>query len=325
MTNEKSDDSISDAPSPEQIPNPIISRDCPTCGCPSGKNPVEVRSKADVEIASLDSINSFWGGFRNNDFFFDYVRCTSCNLLYNSFYLHPDLVSYAYSEMEDNTSGVPQHLLEKTHRRYVSMTETFGPISGTYLEIGPDIGLTAKIAIDGGKISKLIFIEPNLMVHNDLRRLASDTEIIIQENLQDLISSDLEVEINQLFLIHVLDHLTDPKEDLIKLREKMPVGARLTVVVHNEGSGLRKILGVKWPPFRLQHPQLFSRKTLTNHLESCGFKVCKVKSTYNTFSIRHFLNIGLALIGLSPRWVQKVPNLSITVPLGNIICISEAI
>jgi len=300
----------------------VVPRDCPSCGGPSIHNPIEVRSKAAIEISSNDAIDEYWGGFRRDDFFFDYVRCESCGLLYNAEYLRDDLIAHAYSDMEDNTSGVPQHLLRKTQGRYVAAMENFAPMEGVYLEIGPDIGLAAGLAVERGSISKLVLVEPNRATHNTLHLLAPSVDTVVLESIDEM---NPEIQVDRLFLVHVLDHLTNPRDDLIDLRERMAAGGLMAVVVHNEASFLRRVLGRKWPPFRLQHPQLFSRRTLTTLIESCDFNVLKVRSTFNTFSVRHLLATGLSMLGLEPRWLSRVPELALTVPLGNIVAVAEAV
>lgn len=301
---------------------PVVPRDCPSCGSPSADCRVEVRSKVDLAIDPGDVIDEYWGGFRRDDFFFDYVRCGSCGLLYNAEYLRHDLIAHAYSDMEDNTSGVPQHLLRKTQSRYVAAMEKFAPMDGVYLEIGPDIGLAAKLAVERGSISKLVLVEPNRTTHDTLRLLAPGIDTVVLDSIDEV---EPGIQVDRLFLVHVLDHLTNPRDDLIGLRKRMAAGGILAVVVHNEASFLRRVLGRKWPPFRLQHPQLFSRRTLTTLIESSDFKVLKVRSTFNTFSARHLLATGLSMVGLSPKWLSRVPEFGLTVPLGNIVAVAEAV
>jgi hypothetical protein len=224
--------------------------------------------------------------------------------------------------MEDNTSGVPQHLLRKTQGRYVTAMENIAPMDGVYLEIGPDIGLAAKIAVERGSVSKLVLVEPNRTTHDTLRLLAPTVDTVVLESIDQV---DRGIQVDRLFLVHVLDHLANPRDDLVDLRKRMAAGGLLAVVVHNEASFLRRVLGRRWPPFRLQHPQLFSRRTLTTLIESCDFKVLKVRSTFNTFSARHLFATGLSMVGLKPRWLSRVPGFAITVPLGNIVAVAEAV
>jgi hypothetical protein len=236
-------------------------------------------------------------------------------------YLRPDLVADAYSQMDDNTAGVPPHLLKATQRRYLAAMEEFAPLESVYLEIGPDIGLAAEIAVERGNLAQVVLVEPNRASHAALRHVAPACNTVVVDSLDEL---DDAIKADRLALIHVLDHLLNPREDLVALRQRMTEGGLMLVVVHNESSLLRRLLGRRWPPFRLQHPQLFSRRTLPVFLESCGFKVRSVRATTNTLSIRHLIRSGFSALGSDPDWISKVPEIGITVRLGNILAVAEA-
>jgi hypothetical protein len=236
-------------------------------------------------------------------------------------YLRPDLVVDAYSNMDDNTAEVPLHLLKATQRRYLLATEEFAQLEGVYLEIGPDIGLATEVAVASGTLAKVVLVEPNRASHPMLKKVAPARNTVIVDSLSEL---DDSIRADRLVLIHVLDHLPQPRKDLITLRQRMKEGGLMLVVVHNESSLLRRILGPRWPPFRLQHPQLFSRQTLPVFLESCGFTVRSLRATTNTLSVRHLVRSGFSALGSDPDWISKVPQIGIRVRLGNILAVVEA-
>lgn len=302
-------------------PEELVARDCPSCGAPSLSGQPEVRSRISPEFLSEAEFASAWASDGRNDCFFDYRRCDSCDLLHNTVYLRPDLVTSAYSHMDDNTAGVPLHFLRATQRRYLAALDEVAPLEGVYLEIGPDIGLATEIAIELGDLTKVVLVEPNHAAHAALRDVASANTAVVVESIAEL---DNSIQADRLVLIHVLDHLTSPREDLIALRRQMADGGWLLVVVHDESSPLRRLLGRRWPPFRLQHPQLFSRKTLPGFLESCGFTMRSLRTTSNTLSIRHLVRTGFSALGSDPKWISLVPEIRVTLRLGNILAIAEA-
>ena len=299
----------------------FVIRDCPACGEPASKGRSEVRPRISPSAVSAEEFASAWSSTGNNNCFFDYRRCGSCGLLHNSMYLRPDLVVDAYSNMDDNTAEVPLHLLKATQRRYLLATEEFAQLEGVYLEIGPDIGLAAEIAVERGNLAQVVLVEPNRASHAALRHVAPACNTVVVDSLDEL---DDAIKADRLVLIHVLDHLPQPRKDLITLRQRMKEGGLMLVVVHNESSLLRRILGPRWPPFRLQHPQLFSRQTLPVFLESCGFTVRSLRATTNTLSVRHLVRSGFSALGSDPDWISKVPQIGIRVRLGNILAVAEA-
>ena len=298
-----------------------VPRYCPSCGGSALESPPEVRSRISPDTLSVERLGSFWGVTSRNDCFFDYRRCGSCGLLHNSTYLRPDLVANFYSQMDDNTAGVPRPLLEETQRRYLAALEEFAPLAGVYLEVGPDIGLAAEIAIEGGDFTKVVLVEPNQVSRSVLQQSMHEGMTVVVDSLAEL---DESIRVDCLVLIHVLDHLVNPREDLVGLRRRMMTGGMMVAVVHDESSLLRRLLGRCWPPFQLQHPQLFSGQTLTDLLESCGFTVRSLRATTNTLSLRHLVRLGFSALGGDPGWTVRVPQTRFRVRLGNILVVAEA-
>lgn len=298
-----------------------MARTCPACGesAPTGQS--EVRARVSPGTLSLDEFALAWASSSRNDCFFDYCRCGTCGLLYNAEYAVPTVVDSSYSYMDDNTAGVPRELLRATQRRYLEALEGLGPLEGTYLEVGPDVGLATQLAVEKGSLTKVVLVEPNRACHAELKRVTATTNSMIVTSVSDL---DDSVQADRLVLIHVLDHLTHPREVLASLRQRMAMDGLILVVVHDESSLLRRILGRRWPPFRLQHPQLFSRKTLPALLESCGFTMHSLRTTTNTLSLRHLVRSGLSTLGVEPRWIDRLPHYGVTVRLGNILAVAEA-
>ena len=72
-------------------------------------------------------------------------------------------------------------------------------------------------------------------------------------------------------MVHVLDHILDPKAMLEQIRRKLKPGGRVAIVTHNEQSLLRSLMGKRWPPFCLQHPELYNPRSITKLLNSAGY------------------------------------------------------
>ena len=236
-------------------------------------------------------------------------------------YLRPDLIDDAYSHRDDSPVDMPRHFLKTTQRRYLEAMEEFAPLEGVYLEVGPDIGLAAEVAVERGKLEKVVLVEPNRESQTVLAKTTTAHSAVVVNSLAEL---DESIQADRVVLIHVLDHLVGPREDLIALRRRMTAGGLILVVVHNESSLLRRLLGRRWPPFRLQHPQLFSGQTLTGLLESCGFTVRSLRATTNTLSLRHLVRLGFSALGGDPGWTVRVPQTRLRVRLGNILVVAEA-
>jgi hypothetical protein len=223
--------------------------------------------------------------------------------------------------MPDNTAGADANVLTATQVSYIEFLSRHGGIAGTYLEIGPDIGLSTQAACAQGHIERAILVEPNGEVHDQLKSAVGEIPTEICESLEQLAPDD---QADNVVLIHVLDHLIDPLAHLRAVHAHMTKGGLLLAVVHNEASLLRRILGVRWPPFCLQHPQLYNPSTLGKLFSEAGFTVVDSSPTHNIWPLRHLVKVGAAVLGISGSWIEHVPKTRIRMRLGNVMMVVRA-
>ena len=297
-----------------------LKRTCPLCEQSTAKFIPEISSKNPAELLTFTGTKQLFVGFRAIQTFFTYSRCTNCGLLYCPWYFSAKQLDELYSDMPDNLLGEDKSIISKTHQGYVKQISKKIQKSNVYLEIGPDIGLVTRSIIGELKPNKVILIEPNTSVHKELlSNSGSSAEVVLIDNVNELNKQSPDLIVG----VHVYDHLLNPLEELIKLNSKSVDGAKIALVVHNEKSMIRKFLGKKWPPFCLQHPQLYNKKTIKKLLESADWKIVSIHSTINWFSFRHFARLSGGLIGLNARLFSFIPNIQIPFKLGNMICIAE--
>ena len=299
----------------------LIHRTCPMCGTQSGPQHVKVRAPIRAESLNDDEREAFWRGFRSRSCFFDFAQCPRCNLLYCPTYFSEASLDRLYSSMPDNTAGASPDVLRGTQQGYIDFLAAQGALRGTYLEIGPDIGLATEAACSTGGIDRFVLIEPNRAVHEQLQSATGNVPTTIAASLDAL---ETPAEANNAVLVHVLDHLIDPLRYLTELRRHLAPGAHLLIVVHSHASLLRRVLGVRWPPFCLQHPQLFSPETLEAMLVSAGFRVMASSPTKNVLPLRHLVKTAASLVGIGASWTDRMPNIPIRVRLGNIMVVASS-
>jgi hypothetical protein len=90
------------------------------------------------------------------------------------------------------------------------------------------------------------------------------------------------------------------------------------IVTHDCGSGLARILGRRWPPYTLQHPQLFSQRSLATLLQASGFGVVESVKTTNYFPVPFLMRAALTVFGLPERLIPAAESPLIGFKLGNI-------
>jgi hypothetical protein len=291
-------------------------RACPLCRSNHISSKAEVRAKFPAEEGSWEQVKDAFVGIRNDQIFFSFYRCLDCGLLYCPWYFTKEQLDALYSEMPDNTMGEDKRTASKTQSRYArKIVKISGNIS-SFLEIGPDIGLVAKEVVTLANAQKVFMVEPNAAVHQELsQNLGKSKHQEICADVEKLTENKFDLVVG----IHVLDHLLSPKSDLAAVSGLSDTIQTASFVVHNEKSLLRKILREKWPPFCLQHPQLYNRKTLRKILETSGFSDYKITRTINYYHLNNLSSMLFRILGL-PSWLTKlVPHIELPFILGNIM------
>lgn len=296
-----------------------LKRNCPGCG--SSKRKAEVASDRQAEHLSLDELRPFWSGLFKDKVFFTYDRCDECGLLYASTFFDQPQLTDLYSAMAPNMDLVPTKAIEATQRGYFDDAMKGLEAEGGYLEIGPDVGYIVGHAAAEPRFDHFWLFEPNRAVHGSLAMAAGDRPHTILPEMNDL-SSVPDGSVALAVMIHVLDHLIDPRIMLEQVRSKLKPGGRLAIVTHNEHSILRSLMRKRFPPFCLQHPELYNPKSITALLNRCGFGKVAVGRSKNYFPFAFMAKQALYTLGLKLDRL-KLPQATIGLRLGNIITIAE--
>jgi hypothetical protein len=301
----------------------LLERACPTCSGP-GLAPVpppEVTSRRRAEELSWDELKPYWDSFFKEKVFFSYSRCPGCGLLYCPKYFDHKTLAELYGETQHAMIGVPLDALKRTQRGYFEVLKRHSPLQGDFLEIGPGSGLFTEICARLGHFERFWLFEPSRLEHETLAGLMAGKKFEIHTEMLTF-GTIPERSVSVAVMIHVLDHLIDPKDALEDLRVRLTEDAVVAIVTHDESSLLAQVLTRRWPPYALAHPQLFRASSMRRFLESAGYKVLESRKTYNhfpcTYLLKHFLTAVGARSVKVPQWSSYV----LPVRLGNIITIA---
>jgi hypothetical protein len=296
-----------------------LSRACPVCNSKDVEKNT-IHSKVRSEELMLDDIRPYWRGFFKDKIFFTYYRCSLCSLLYSKKFFTKDQIDDLYSNMPDNTAGLSVEILEKTQDAYYRLIKKYIDDDGSYLELGPDIGLFTKKIVNNHQFQKTYLKEPNKEVWSCLKGIDSNQKILISASTDDYGDID-DLSLSLVVMIHGPDHFLNPKELLSKLKSKLKKGATIVFVNHNESSLIAKISSSNWPAYCMQHPQLFNPRSITELFESSGFDVKKIYKTKNYFPVAYLIKHGLWAIGFKVNFNFN-DNFVIGLKLGNIMTIA---
>lgn len=300
--------------------SPFQQRACPCCG-QSGGAP-EIASDPRAEQLPPGALKDAWEGLNSDKPFFCYHRCRQCGLLFNPVYFSDDSLAALYGDLAPNMDMVPPDHIRRTQRGYFDQIADKALLTGGYLEIGPDVGYLVEEASRRGAFDHFWLYEPNMAVHGRLRRAAGDKPVTLTPAMFDL-SAIPAGSVGLAVMIHVLDHLTDPLGMLRQIVDRLRPGGMLAIVTHNEASLLRRLIGRRWPPFCLQHPQLFSPQTIGAMLLRAGLETPLVRGSSNVFPSDFLVRQMMQAAGISPGRMA-LPSVSVRLRLGNILTLARA-
>ena len=298
----------------------FLRRDCPCCRASGSAG--EIASERAAETLSLAELRPLWAGLDHERVFFTYRRCAECALLYNPAYFTSDALAALYSDLAPNMDMVPPDMLADTQRAYFDRMAQDAELTGGYLEIGPDVGYIVAEAAKRGEFEHFWLYEPNRTVHGLLREAAGGRPATVSADMTDL-SAVPDGSVGLAVMIHVLDHLLDPLGMIRQILRKLRPGGLLVTVTHDEASMLRRLLGTKWPPFCLQHPQLFNPRTVGRLLREAGLERIATSGTSNLFPADFLAGQAARAIGFDMRfaWMPSVP---VRFRLGNMMAFARA-
>ena len=293
-----------------------IKRSCPCCGSLKTNMDPEVRANLPAENLSLTELKQSFIGIKYEQIFFSYFRCPNCDLLYCPYYFTASQINDLYSSMPDNSMGEDKQTVSKVGIQHAKRIIKNLENVSNYLEIGPDLGFVSKEIIAVKGVNFTCVVEPNKNVYSVLKKNIQKSPVHqIVSNLNEIPKVDFDLAVG----IHVLDHLLSPGNDLKLVFERLNHNKQVAFVVHNEKSLLRFLLNKKWPPFCLQHPQLYNRKTMSAILQKNGFEKIKIVKSLNYYHINNLAKMLAQITNLPPASVKIVPSFRIPLHLGNIL------
>jgi hypothetical protein len=299
----------------------LVRSECPCCGAPRSRSELSVASRPPAETLPFDRHSRFMSGYKTQRVFFSYFRCGDCDALYCQTFYAQDRLQVLYGRQEENMAELPLQARQRTQDGYAQLLMKHSRGGGGFLEIGADIGLFAQRCAEIGHFDRFWLYEPNLNVHSELSSRLLGHVHTIHSTMAP--TSDLPHEsVSTAALIHVLDHLLDPAAFLAGLREKLEKNGVLLVVTHNAASLLARLLGRRWPPFALQHPQLYTPRSITRLFGRVGFAVVEIKHAVNYFPLMHLVRAGLTISGI-PNLLPQGQGPIIPIKLGNMAVIAR--
>ena len=257
------------------------------------------------------------------------VHCCGCGHLYSNPIFAPEVVESSYLQQDhDNQFGLDDQLLLRTQRGYAALIRPYLPAMEhrkLQVDLGCDTGLFLRATREFG-FQRVVGIEPGV---ESAQRASQIPGVEVRQKNFD--PADFAAQpVDFLSMVHVLDHLVDPRRLVREVRSRMAPAGLVLAVVHNSQSLIAQITGENWPVINLVHFDYFTPTTLRRLFEVEGYRVLAVHRTKNYFPLSHlirfapFLPVGLRSILI--RLVQQHPfnDLVLGLRLGNIAVLATA-
>jgi len=209
------------------------------------------------------------------------VRCRQCGLVYVTPRLTEEAIQGLYA---DHYFGSPdagglgyrnytaeQECFLQTFRRRMRWLETYGEPGGRLLDVGCAAGFFMQIGRERGwevygvepasRMAQFARSELGLAVFGGKLREAG-----FPSGSFDAVT-----------LWDVLEHLTDPRQDLLEVHRVLRAGGLLVLETQNIASWAARVLGKRWLHYGNQlHLFHFSPQTVSRLLADTGFRVLKI-------------------------------------------------
>ncbi len=242
-------------------------------------------------------------------------RCNECHLWFLSPRLPEAEMMAHYSgqnyfrseEMGVGYSGYEEQsdALRETFRILMKTLAREGITRGSLLEVGAGLGYLLSEAAP-------YFESRNGVEMSEEARMqaAAQSGAALYPDIESLDAND---RFDCIIATHVVEHVYDPVDFVIRLRQHLAPGGSLVLAAPHMGSFFRKLMGNRWPSFKYpEHVTFFDERTLKVLLERAGLEQVKRLPYPHAFPLSLILGkLGLPAPGWTKRLNLKLPATTI--------------
>lgn len=231
------------------------------------------------------------------------VKCKNCGLLCTNPRLSKREIKEFYRSTEDPFYIDQRHFKEIQAARYIRQIERFRSPPARILDVGCYAGFFLKIAQQRGY--QVIGLEPSLWAVEYARKELGLE--VMQGFIKDIEFKPQTFDIATMY--QVIEHLTDPVEDLTTLQHILKKDGLLVIETPDIGSFCSQIFKRHWWFLMEMHNFYFTFDTLTYLLRKTGFEILKVcrplKTTGLDFLIHRLSSYKAIPVSLLKPMMEK--------------------
>jgi len=129
-------------------------------------------------------------------------------------------------------------------------------------------------------------------------------------------------------VFQVFDHVAEPEIFLNTVRRYLKTGGKVIFIQHDAGSWSAKLFKERSPIVDIEHPFLYSKKTIRKIFELQQFKIIKIFQVSNRYPLSYWLKLfplprlfkNFILSRMEKSIIEKLP---VTLSLGNMGIVAE--
>jgi len=297
--------------------------ECPCCG--SGEF-VCIEPARYPENTSRDELNAIYRSSSDHQLLDQLSECKSCGLVYLNPRVCSSIILAGYEAAEDLTFFSQNALRIRTFSRYIKMIDgrlrllergkrdllDVGCAGGAFVKAAADLGFRPT----GIEPSRWLVARAREAYGLDIRAGVLES-FTFPEKAFDVIT-----------LWDVIEHLTDPRRVIVNAHALLRDEGVIVINYPDYASLAHRLLGPKWPFLLSVHLTYFTRKTITEFLDRCGFRVQLIKPFFQTLELGYVLDRATAYFGFfsilkALVGILRMDKLPVTYNIGQTLLIAS--
>ena len=162
---------------------------------------------------------------------------------------------------------------------------------------------------------------------------ASDLRVrVVPESFDAFVKSYEGARFNFIFMLDFLEHVRDPLAVLAAANDLLAPGGKIIVTTPNADAFGRRLFGVLWPQYKVEHLFYFSRASLVSMAAEVGLRIDVLSTHVKRLPVGYLLNVGSAF---GPQLFQRASrrlasalgpsftDVNVVAPFGEWLCVLE--
>ncbi|GAB4431859.1 MAG: methyltransferase domain-containing protein [bacterium] len=237
------------------------------------------------------------------------VKCTKCGMIYENPRFPKDVILSGYIETEQSLHDSQyKNRVKSFYNALRKLEDKLPPKGSKILDIGTAGGAFLDAAKQFGYIA--YGLEPSAYLSQEGKKRGLNIEQgTIDENPFPEKSFDM------VCLWDVIEHLVDPKKDLLKIRKLLKNDGILLINYPDIGTWMAKLFGRRFWWIISVHLHHFDRKTISEICKLTGFEVFYIKPYWQILDLGYLFDMAIRyevpfakfIKGILPDFIKNIP------------------